>query len=44
MNKAELVAKIAGDADISKAAAAKALGSFTTTVTKTLKKGIYYTL
>lgn len=44
MNKAELVAKIAGDAGISKAAAAKALGSFTTTVTKSLKKGNKVTL
>ncbi len=44
MNKAELVAKIASDAGISKAAAAKALGSFTTTVTKTLKKGNKVTL
>jgi DNA-binding protein HU-beta len=44
MNKADLVAKIAGDAGISKAAAAKALNSFTTTVTKVLKKGQKVTL
>jgi len=44
MNKAELVAQLASDAGISKAAAAKALNSFTTTVTKTLKKGKKVTL
>ncbi len=38
MTKAELVEKMAKDAKISKAAAAKALGSFTDGVTKALKK------
>jgi DNA-binding protein HU-beta len=38
MTKAELVEKMAKDAGISKAAAAKALSSFTDGVTKTLKK------
>jgi DNA-binding protein HU-beta len=38
MTKAELIEKIAGDADISKTAAAAALDSFTTNVTKALKK------
>jgi DNA-binding protein HU-beta len=38
MTKAELVAKMAKDAGISKAAANTALGSFTTTITKALKK------
>ncbi len=38
MTKAELVEKMAKDAGISKAAAAKALDSFTTSVTKALKK------
>ncbi len=44
MNKADLVEKIAQGAGISKAAAAKALGAFTTTVTKALKKGDKVTL
>lgn len=38
MTKAELVEKMAKDAGISKAAAAKALDSFTANVTKALKK------
>ena len=38
MTKADLVAKMAKDAGISKAAAAKALNSFTSGVTKALKK------
>ena len=38
MTKAELIEKIAGDAGISKTAAAAALDSFTTNVTKALKK------
>lgn len=38
MTKAELVDKMAKDADISKAAAAKALESFMDGVTKSLKK------
>ena len=38
MTKAELVDAMAKDASISKAAAAKALDSFTANVTKTLKK------
>ena len=38
MTKAELVEKMAKDAGISKAAANKALSSFTTTITKALKK------
>jgi DNA-binding protein HU-beta len=38
MTKADLVAKMAKDAGISKAAAAKALDSFTGSVTKALKK------
>ena len=38
MTKAELVEEMAKDAGISKAAANKALGSFTTTITKALKK------
>ncbi len=39
MNKAELVSKIAGDAEITKAQAASALDSFMEGVTKTLKSG-----
>jgi DNA-binding protein HU-beta len=39
MTKAELVEKMATDADISKAAAGKALDSFMDGVKKTLKKG-----
>ena len=44
MTKVELVAKIANDAKISKAAAEKALNSFTKNVTNTLKKGEKITL
>ncbi|MBS1682916.1 MAG: HU family DNA-binding protein [Bacteroidetes bacterium] len=39
MNKAELVSKIAEDAEITKAQAASALDSFMEGVTKTLKSG-----
>ena len=39
MTKAELIKKIAKDADIAKSAAAKALESFIDGVKKTLKKG-----
>jgi DNA-binding protein HU-beta len=38
MTKTELIEKMADDASISKAAAAKALNSFTDSVTKALKK------
>ena len=38
MTKAELIEKMAKDANISKVAAAAALGSFTDSVTKALKK------
>ncbi len=38
MTKAELIEKMAKDANISKVAAGKALSSFTTNVTKSLKK------
>ena len=38
MTKTELIEKMAEDASISKAAAAKALNSFTDSVTKALKK------
>lgn len=44
MTKAELVAKIAEDANLSKASAEKALNSFTSNVTATLKKGGKITL
>ena len=44
MTKGELVAKIAGDSNISKAAAHKALNSFTDNVTETLKNGEKITL
>jgi len=44
MNKAELIEKIAGDADISKKQANAALDSFTEAVAKTLKKGAKVTL
>jgi DNA-binding protein HU-beta len=44
MNKSELVASIADSADISKAAAEKALNGFMDAVTKTLKKGDKVTL
>lgn len=39
MTKTEIIEKIASDADISKAAAGKALESFTSSITKSLKKG-----
>jgi DNA-binding protein HU-beta len=39
MNRAELIAKIADDAGISKAAAERALGGFVDGVTMALKKG-----
>ncbi len=39
MNKAELVSKIAGDAEITKVQASAALDSFMEGVTKTLKSG-----
>ena len=39
MNKAQLVEKMAADAEISKAAAARALESFTGAVTNSLKEG-----
>ena len=39
MTKAELIEKIAKDADVSKAAAGKALDSFIDAVIKTVKKG-----
>jgi len=39
MTKAELVEKMASDADISKATAGKALDSFVDAVVKTVKKG-----
>lgn len=44
MNKADLVAKIAKDAKITKAQAGSALNSFTATVSATLKKGDKVTL
>ena len=44
MTKTELVSTIAKDAAIPKAAAEKALSSFTANVTKSLKKGIKVTL
>lgn len=44
MTKAELVAGIAKDANISKASAEKALNSFTSNVSGTLKKGGKITL
>jgi DNA-binding protein HU-beta len=44
MNKAELVAKLAEDAGISKTQANAALDSFVTSVTKTLKSGDKVTL
>jgi DNA-binding protein HU-beta len=39
MTKADLIDKMAGDADISKAAAGKALDSFVDGIIKTVKKG-----
>lgn len=44
MNKADLVAKIADEAGITKTQANAALNAFTTTVQKTLKKGDKVTL
>ena len=44
MTKADLIEKMASDADISKAAADKALKSFIEAVTKTVKKGNKLTL
>lgn len=44
MTKAELIEKMAKDADISKAAADKALNSFIDGIKKTLKKGNKVTL
>jgi DNA-binding protein HU-beta len=44
MTKAELIASIAKDAKVTKAAAEKALNSFTGNVTKALKKGDKLTL
>ena len=44
MNKAELIAKIAEDAEITKTQANAALDSFTNAVTKTLKGGGKVTL
>ena len=44
MNKADLIAKIADDADITKTQANAALDSFVEAVTKTLKSGNKVTL
>lgn len=44
MNKSDLIERMASDADISKAAAERALESFTTSVQSTLKKGGSVTL
>ena len=44
MNKQELIAKIAAEADISKAAAAKVVDAFTGSVTAALKSGDTVTL
>ncbi|MBC7722624.1 MAG: HU family DNA-binding protein [Pedobacter sp.] len=44
MNKAELIAQLSEDAGITKTQANDVLNSFTTTVTKTLKKGDKVTL
>jgi DNA-binding protein HU-beta len=44
MNKAELIDKIAADAEISKKEANAALDSFTEAIAKTLKKGDKVTL
>ncbi|MBC7651676.1 MAG: HU family DNA-binding protein [Deinococcales bacterium] len=44
MNKAELIAQLSEDAGITKTQANDVLNSFTTTVTKTLKKGEKVTL
>ena len=44
MNKQELIAKVAAQADISKAAAAKVVDAFTSSVTSALKSGDTVTL
>jgi DNA-binding protein HU-beta len=44
MTKAEMIGKMAKDADVSKAAASKALDSFIDSIKKTLKKGNKVTL
>jgi DNA-binding protein HU-beta len=44
MNKAELIAKLADDASITKTQAGAALDSFTEAIAKTLKKGDKVTL
>lgn len=44
MNKAELISKIADDAEITKSQANTAIDSFVEAVTKTLKKGDKLTL
>ena len=44
MNKSEMIERMASDADISKAAAERALESFTTSVQSTLRKGGSVTL
>lgn len=44
MTKAEIIEKMAQDADVSKAAAQKALDSFIDSIKKTLKKGNKVTL
>jgi len=44
MTKADLIEKMAGDADISKAAAGKAFDSFIDAIVKTVKKGTKVTL
>ncbi|MBZ4200606.1 MAG: HU family DNA-binding protein [Methylotenera sp.] len=44
MNKSELIARIAGTAGISKAAAGRALDATTTSITQALKKGDLVTL
>ncbi len=44
MNKAELIAQLSEDAGITKTQANDVLNSFTSTVTKTLKKGDKVTL
>jgi DNA-binding protein HU-beta len=44
MTKAELIEAVAAGADISKAAAARAVDSFTGAITKSLKKGQKVTL
>lgn len=44
MNKTDLIAKLANDADVSKAAASRVVDSFITTVTRQLKRGGWITL